>query len=812
MADSFPDASSKLGPQTKKSLFERQKAEAEARKAREKAETAAVYEDFVKSFDEDGNTTPPVRQPIGRQPGTGGSNHGSAPGKRHFTTSGLKSGPGSLGPSPGLPKSGPGSLGPVPSSQSGRKRHYDDFQGSRREWEHGMFAYEDDRRTPRPEEARERFDEEETRDDNESKAAPKPTLHLSNLPPGTSTAVIRALLTPSPLVVDDVRILPPPAPSATSTTERKSTSAIVTLAAETPATDIDTVVSHLQNKYLGFGYNLSISRHLSSAALGGPNVVTAPSTSVNNLPFGAKPVLQHSSLSRAPPPGQSRFAPPPSYTSSTPYGRGATVPHTRVVVQPPSDLKQLRLIHKTLEALLTYGPEFEALLMSRPHVQQEEKWAWLWDSRSAAGVYYRWRLWDILTNGGGRRRQRSAYAPYSRSEVLFEGSSSWQPPEVGLKFEFTTRMDEFISDDDYDSSDEEGEHEGGLARRYNDHNMTGAGPTDPSDANEGVGYLNPLAKTKFIHLLSRLPESNAKLRRGDVARITGFAIEHAGAGADEVAQLLARNVVEPFCFLQQSDRNEADGDDDEESREDRLREGKSDRQDTSTASLVGLYVISDILSSSASAGVRHAWRYRSLIESALRQQKVFERLGRLDRDLGWGKLKAEKWKRSIQGVLSLWEGWCVFPQSSQEEFVDRSLNPPLTEREKRLAQAEAERKEADLQRMKANTKWRSVKDDEGMAPSDDVNMDDVDRLAMADDGLDGRAMVEEDLIDEDLDGVPMMDSSDEGADEEGDEEATKESAAVPESDSVQEASRTGPGPARRQRMRAVDMFADDSDG
>ena len=45
-------------PPTKKSQFERQKAEAEAKRLREEAETKAVYEDFIKSFDdeEDGST------------------------------------------------------------------------------------------------------------------------------------------------------------------------------------------------------------------------------------------------------------------------------------------------------------------------------------------------------------------------------------------------------------------------------------------------------------------------------------------------------------------------------------------------------------------------------------------------------------------------------------------------------------------------------------------------------------------------------------------------------------------------------------
>ncbi|KAL8825552.1 MAG: hypothetical protein Q9191_004336, partial [Dirinaria sp. TL-2023a] len=54
----FPDISSKLTAPTKKSVFERQKAEAEAKRQREQEETAAVYEDFVKSFDNEEEKQP----------------------------------------------------------------------------------------------------------------------------------------------------------------------------------------------------------------------------------------------------------------------------------------------------------------------------------------------------------------------------------------------------------------------------------------------------------------------------------------------------------------------------------------------------------------------------------------------------------------------------------------------------------------------------------------------------------------------------------------------------------------------------------
>ncbi|CRL25251.1 unnamed protein product [Penicillium camemberti] len=55
---SFLGVSAKLSALPKESLLERQKAEAEAKRVREKAETPAVYEEFVKSFEDEDSVVP----------------------------------------------------------------------------------------------------------------------------------------------------------------------------------------------------------------------------------------------------------------------------------------------------------------------------------------------------------------------------------------------------------------------------------------------------------------------------------------------------------------------------------------------------------------------------------------------------------------------------------------------------------------------------------------------------------------------------------------------------------------------------------
>jgi len=596
-------------------------------------------------------------------------------------------------------------------------------------------------------------------------------------------------------------------------------SAIITLSKETPANDIDAAVNALQNRYLGYGFYLSLHRHLSSAAISSSTVTTNVGPSSTSMPFGAKPANMETGAPQGhAPPGQYRgFAPPTSYNTAGSGQAGRNGPPLHVPVQPPRDIKELKLIHKTIESMLTHGPEFEALLMSRPEVQKEEKWAWIWDARSPGGVWYRWRLWQVLT-GSQTRTGQGKYLP------LFEDSSAWKAPDMPLAFEYTTRLDEFVSDSDYNSSDDDESGDEGGGRRH--HRYATAGPPDAAGFNndDETSYLNPLEKAKLTHLLARLPTSTGKLRKGDVARVTGFAISHAGRGADEVVAAIVSNIQKPFAYTsanpdRRKEKELSDDDTPAATTED------EEKEDTSSASLIGLYIVSDILSSSSTSGVRHAWRYRQLFETALRQRHVFKGMGRLEKKMNWGRLRAEKWKRSVGNVLSLWEGWCVFPQESQDHFVDVFNNPPVAK--------EDETPKADgLMEGKGKSKWKAVevstdrtdpsaelREEEAKAAEDDVDGVPFDD----DDDVDGEPMEE----DEDVDGEPMeedeegddgepMEEDEEGDDGEPMEEDDDYEPPPPDLPPVVDNSKrptqpvSGPSPARptRTRPKAVDMFAD----
>ena len=818
----FPDIGSKLAAPTKKSLFERQKAEAEAKRQREQEENAAVYEDFVKSFDDDGDDTTSFRGP---KPSASESFNTGGPTRRPF--SGALPGPGGRG---GRGNSGVGSLGPPPSLS--RKRAHDGSQSMRKEPSHGLFAFED--ASPGPMDAKAAFKSSVDEDDTMSakaseRAAPKPSMRLSSLPPGSSPAFIKSFLPPN-LNIDAIRITPPSGQRNTTSTERRSLSAIVILANDTPAVDIDTAVSGLQNKYLGRGFYLSLSRHFSSTAAASDMSTIGLMSNNSTLPFGARPISSTPGGPMIRPPVSHRggFAPPQSYAPAGMNAHGRGAPLVQVTVRPPSDLKQLKMIHKTLEAMLTHGPEFEALLMTRREVQLEEKWAWIWDSRSTGGVYYRWRLWDILT--GASRKSRGPRHIDLSSQRLFAGEATWAAPERGLPFEYVTQIEEFVSASDYNSSDED--DSGDEGRRRHAHYHGGAPPTDVANMEgDEQAYLNPLEKAKLTHLLARLPTTSARLRRGDVARVTAFAIQRAGEGAEEVVDMITTNVQKPLAFSRANPDRKArlvDGGVGkvEATTEDEKKPGEKD--DVSASMLIGLYIISDILSSSSTSGVRHAWRYRQLFESALKRENVFEYLGRLEKTMQWGRLRAEKWRRSVGSVLTLWEGWCVFPQDSQEHFASMFANPPLTAEEE-VANAAAEKAMAAAA---SKSRWRTVEEKarEAQAEREEISQNNgAGPDSMDVDGdVDGEPMTD----DEDIDGEPMVDDDDVHGEpmQEVTEEATlsaKDSnAALPNGGGDPDTSikpsvgfqmATGketsapkgqlPG-GRRRRPRAEDMFAD----
>ncbi|EFX03586.1 coatamer subunit protein [Grosmannia clavigera kw1407] len=809
-------------PLNKKSVFDRQRAEAEAKRQREAAETAAIYEDFVKSFD-DGGSERDSASSSHDMPGKGGRLSGSAAGavpsllqppallgsgRRHFSmpTSGAAA----------MRNSGPGSLGPTTSSGSAAGAESAAVPSRRGPGGGRLAAFDDD------------SDEEDglgsstttttaaaaasastvtamgsigssslvstAADRAEERATSKPTIRLASLPPNMSPAAVRALVSPAGLVVEGVLMLPA-ATTASGSTERKSAAAIVTLAASSAASDIDAAVSALQNRYLGYGYYLNLHRHLSSAvaaATAAVSLSTLSTTSSASQPFGAKPVpparldgaefTNHASRSTygrgrigIPPPAM--FAPPASGngSSSSVVSRDSLL---YVPVRPPRDIRKLRMIHRVVEKVLSQGPAFEALLMSRPEVQREERWAWIWDARSEAGVWYRYRLWETVT-GHQTKRGHGRYMP------LFEGSHAWKIPDDPLPYEFVTGVAEFVSDSEYGNSSDDSDYDDGPRGRGMDATITTNGGGSGSAVGTGAAvaaavdgdedmFLNPIEKAKLAHLLARLPSTLSKLRKGDIARVTSFAIRHASRGSNEIVDMIISNIETPFTYTAANPAHHRA--DDGEGTSGASGEPGAVR-DTSGAKLVGVYVVSDILSSSATSGIRHAWRYRQLFDTALRSRRVFEGLGLMAERLHWGRLRADKWKRSIGLVLDHWDGWSVFSAETQEYLVGSFENPPSAKKDKKAAADGASKKggrwktvdsaaarpveESGFQ--PAAEAHRGDEDGDGNDANDGDEGDDDDDNGEGDDGAYRSEYTDDEELDlaclaeEDIDGEPMSD-------------------------------------------------------
>jgi Surp module len=219
------------------------------------------------------------------------------------------------------------------------------------------------------------------------------------------------------------------------------------------------------------------------------------------------------------------------------------VPEEDVVeVHAPGDIATLRTIHKAIEGMITHGPEFEAVLMSHPEVQQAEEWAWLFDPRSIGGRYYRWRLYEIKSGLVYRPEKRREYMEKGGIIRIFDGpqATHWKIPEP-LPFEFTPHFAHFTAEPEYESDIDEDDEEERERQREKEYN--------PDRDQIEVTYIGPMAKAKLRWLLERLPTSVDKLMTHHVGPISALALEHSKKGMEEVAQILVDNVEHPFSLV-----------------------------------------------------------------------------------------------------------------------------------------------------------------------------------------------------------------------------------------------------------------------
>ncbi|KAI8583941.1 hypothetical protein K450DRAFT_220711 [Umbelopsis ramanniana AG] len=184
-------------------------------------------------------------------------------------------------------------------------------------------------------------------------------------------------------------------------------------------------------------------------------------------------------------------------------------PRSEVQVVKPKDEQQLKVIHRTIERVLTHGEQFEASIIQREWSNPIYKF--LVDNNCDEHIYYRWKLYSLL-QGDSKYHWRSE--PFQ----MFAEGPWWIPPEV--PFDNNGEIEEIAN-----SSDEE------QRERQRGHIPK--------------GNLGRVAKRRLEIMLRKM-----NFQRGKIAKAMAFAINHADA-ADEVIDIVCKSLVSDETPLSQ---------------------------------------------------------------------------------------------------------------------------------------------------------------------------------------------------------------------------------------------------------------------
>ncbi|KAJ4305484.1 hypothetical protein N0V90_001015 [Kalmusia sp. IMI 367209] len=641
--------------------------------------------------------------------------------KRHFTgrPRSMKSGPGTLDSEPGPAFSRPGAPGGLVGAPHSR------FRGPAAG---GLAALDEDR-------------------GNEN-VYTTVVAKASNLPPAILPSRVEDLFSEFPsLKVVKVERIPPSRPSSPSQRTRPSASMKVIFDKDANARDLDDAMNKMNDKkYLGKGYYLHLDRYL-----GGRSV----STKQHEEPFGA--TLHDVEVAMG-------YAPPPDLGGNNRDRAREEAMNKRMMVtaNAPPDLPTLRLIHQTIEGVIEGGVEFEAALMQDPQVQEEERFAWLFNQKHPLNRYYRWRLHEIISST-------------SRSDV-FQRHPEWRGPKEPLLDEYASGL--WDLNHPYEESSDEEEDEKPA------RTTLPIGDDYPGRAQTGYGVMEPRSRSLLIWLLATLPPSSAL--SDEIAAFSNFAVDHVTKGLDEVVSLLVTNVFQPFFLSKANPKNQGTA---QENEEEILRRRGQIPQLTTNA----LRIISDVaLTTSKEAGV--CYKYRAVIGSQLVDRGVFEYLERLPSTLSMGRLAENQYRDDVNAILKVWMDEHLFEKGTLEE-LERAFNERRRERE----QEEVERRAVEKRRARKGVVQKKAS---GAESGEDVEMDDVRDVG----GVDGANEEEGTPMEVEtgtLAEAPAPEAANEDVSNQDETKQNTEPSEIP--------GETAAARARRLRPKAEDMFASDEE-
>jgi U2-associated protein SR140 len=576
----------------------------------------------------------------------------------------------------------------------------------------------------------------------------------SNLPPAIDPRRIEDLFADFPsLKVIKVERIPPSRPSSPSQKARPSATMKVIFDKDASARDLDDAMNKMNDKrYLGKGYYLHLDRYL-----GGQST----STKQQEEPFGA--ILHDVEVRKG-------FAPPPDLGGHTRERQREETMKKRLLVSAnaPPDSATLRLIHQTIDGVIKGGIEFEAALMQDSQVQEDERFAWLFNQRHPLNRYYRWRMHEIINSS-------------TRPDV-FHRQPDWKGPKAILDDEYASELWDLSQPREQDSDDEEDERPTRIT--------VPIGENYPGRVDLGYGVLSPRSRTVLIWMLASLPPSTPLM--DEIAAFSVFAVDHVAKGMDEVVHLLVTNIFQPFFFSKANPKYRSDAADGED-------EGRK-RNQTPQLVINGLRIISDVaITTSKESGA--CYKYRTVISNQLVERKVFEYLESLPSRLSMGRMGETQYRDEINAILKVWDEEILFDKDTlarlDEVFNARKRQKEQDELDRKLAERRVQKKVAVVRKP---TKTQPSEDDDRM------DIDQVDGAAII--GMDGAS---DEKVTSAPPGNPTL-PTEEAPHMSEPTEPEKKEAEVEQSTTVLEIpGESAAARARRLRPKAEDMFASDGE-
>ncbi|KAF2280256.1 uncharacterized protein EI97DRAFT_430003 [Westerdykella ornata] len=490
---------------------------------------------------------------------------------------------------------------------------------------------------------------------------------VSNLPPGTDLDTIKEIFAGfknlEVVGVEDIQERQGPY-------ERDSLAMKVFFEQAAQARDLMVAINELNDKkYLGSGYYLHLDRYLGDHQTSGSK----------KLPYGA--------IWEEPEPS-ARFAPTEELGGSVRKPQ-ETKPRLVVTAYPPRDIETLRLIHVIIEAVLKGGKEVEAALMEAKYVKQEEKFAWLYDDKHPLNRYYRFRMYQLVT--GDRREVIEIYP----------GFGEWRGgPPLPCEFADETNFENLRNKILNSAAEEEikdslrGDGEITTA----DRKFADPYPGMPKAIN---GIMSPMERLAFKTFLCSVGYDRdfgvVAARPNDVAAVTRFAIDHHGAGMDEIVDLFIENIFDPYILQPYNPRY-----DQLKKKDPSLNSFRKD------AILNALRVVSDICMVVSSRLQKNTpflkgrcYQYRAAIGTQLLVKDVFTWLADIPKKFGMGMLSTDVFEKDVNYIIDFWIKEALFDPDITETFkTSFTLNRKKQNDERRrkanpVKAAEDERKRAE---------------------------------------------------------------------------------------------------------------------